>query len=359
MGLKLFSLSAIALLLAITPAWGDRVPLIFDDRYLEAAPDPRLEAWLAPQLHVGIEAHTTAVESLAFVGDGVRLMSGGGYNDGYLRIWSVETGRQQQALRAQRTAVTDLVVSADGEIIASSGNDTGLNLWQWWRDKDEIRENHLFREANNNILALAITPDSEVLVSGGLDGIRLWNLRTRKPIYTLARFDNATYALAIHPNGYIVASGGPNGRVTLWNVRTGNAIAQYTVHDDTVTVLEFTADGNTLITGSEDRTIKVWDFPTLTLQHTLIGHTGEIRALTIHPSGEIFASGSRDGIRLWYLDRGTLMTYWYAHDDWVQSLAFSPTGEMLASGGFDGRVKLWQPLGLPLHLDSTYPELNP
>ncbi|MEC4803330.1 MAG: WD40 repeat domain-containing protein [Jaaginema sp. PMC 1079.18] len=348
---KILGLTAIALGLTITPAWSDIIPLNPSDRPLETPDKLPREAWLFPQLHVEIAAHTTAVESLAFIKEGAGLLSGGGYNDGYLRVWSVATGTQQQALRVQQTAVTDLVVSNDGETIASSGNDTNLNLWQWQRENDEIRENHQFQEAYSNILALAMTPDSEVLISGGLDGIRLWNLRTRKPIYTLARFDNATYALAVHPNGYIVASGGQQGQITVWNVRTGDAIAQYPSHNAKVTTLAFTADGNTLISGSEDRSIKIWDFPTMTLRHTLIGHTGEIRALAIHPSGQFFASGSRDGIRLWYLDRGALMTYWYAHDAWVQSLAFSPNGDTLASGGFDGKVKLWRPLVLPSHLD--------
>ena len=62
------------------------------------------------------------------------------------------------------------------------------------------------------------------------------------------------------------------------------------------------------------------------------------------------ASSSYDGIRLWDLATGELITQLKGHRDWVQSLAFSPDGSVLASGGFDRVINLWQSVSLELEV---------
>ena len=100
--------------------------------------------------------------------------------------------------------------------------------------------------------------------------------------------------------------------------------------------------GNILVSGSYDRTIKVWNLITGRSLYTLSGHTGLIRAIAIHPSGEMLASASRDGVRLWNLRTGELIALLVGHSDWVNSVAFSPNGSTLATGGFDRTIKIWQ-----------------
>ncbi|MBD2580508.1 WD40 repeat domain-containing protein [Oscillatoria sp. FACHB-1406] len=310
---------------------------------------PSREPWQNLQLLYKLEGHKSTIDSLAFSPDSQYLISGGSRNDGYLHVWSMATGKEVDSFRAQRTSVLAMAISPDGKIVASSGDDAGLNLWQW----QALEKNYLFLDTNNNILSLLITPDSQVLISAGLDGIRLWDLRTQKPIYTLARFDNQIHHIAIDPrSGYILATGGVKGEIKYWNVRTGGAIAQFSAHRDNIGALTFTPDGSKLISGSDDRSIRVWAANSNRLLYTLIGHTGRITALAVHPSGKYLASASRDGIRLWDLDRGTLIQHWYAHSDWVQSLAFSPNGRFLASGSFDRTIKVWQPF-LP---DELFPQ---
>lgn len=65
-------------------------------------------------------------------------------------------------------------------------------------------------------------------------------------------------------------------------------------------------------------------------------------AIASHPSNQLFATSSRDGVRIWDRYTGALINHFTAHDDWVQALAFSPDGIFLATGGFDRTVKLWE-----------------
>ncbi|MDY7012229.1 MAG: WD40 repeat domain-containing protein [Cyanobacteriota bacterium] len=310
------------------------------------------QAWRSLQVLYRFEGHNSAVESLVFSPDSQYLVSGGSRNDGYLHVWSMETGEEVDKFRAQQTSILAMAMSPDGKTVATSGDDALLNLWQW----QDLEENYLFLDTENNILSMLVTPDSQVLISSGLDGIRLWDLRTQKPIYTLVRFDNHIHSMAIDPrDGYTLLTGGLKGELRVWNVRRGGPVGRIAVYRDgtahrgKIGTLVFTPDGRRFISGSDDRTVKVWDANSNRLLYTLTGHTGRITAIAVHPNGQFLASASRDGIRLWDLNGGRLIQHWFAHTDWVESLAFSPNGRFLASGGFDRTIKVWQPF-LPAEL---------
>ncbi|NET62232.1 MAG: WD40 repeat domain-containing protein [Symploca sp. SIO2E6] len=310
-----------------------------------------LDAWRNPQLLRTIDAHSGPVDVLTFTADNQFLISGGSRNDAHLKVWWLETGREVDSIRAHRTSITALALTPDGEILASVGDDAGVNLWEW----QQGNYTRTFLDHSSNILSLAITPDSKTLVTGALDGIRLWDLQKQRPLYILNRFDHQTYALAINPEGSILASGHKFGTIKLWNLKTGTLLGTIPAHtgasnqapgrsNRSVSVLAYTPDGNILVSGSYDRTIKVWNQQTTgqLAYPPLRGHTGPIEAIAIHPNGEIIASASRDGVRLWNLQTGELLALLRGHGDWVKSLAFSHDGRLLATGGFDQSIRIWQ-----------------
>ena len=308
-------------------------PIILETEDL-STPKP----WQNVQLIHTLEGHTAAIDALVFSSDSTMLISGGSYNDPLMRFWWLKTGKEIEHLRAQRTAVGTIVISPDGETLVSSGDDAGINLWDWESGKYTAT----FLEHQSNILALAISPDSEILVSGGLDGIRVWSLKPQRPLYPLIGVGNSTYSLAFNPNGYILASGEKEGQVKFWNLRTAQLISEFLPHNQEISGVAFTPDGKTLVTASYDRTIKVWDLKQRKLKYVLIGHTDKIRGIALHPDGETLASASNDGVRLWNLNTGELLNHIGDHNDWVESVAFSPDGKILATGGFDFTIKLWQ-----------------
>ncbi|NEO97907.1 MAG: WD40 repeat domain-containing protein [Symploca sp. SIO2E9] len=307
----------------------------FDSDFIPAA-----SLWSNPQLVQILEGHEAPIDALLFSADGEMLLSGGSTNDGNIKLWRLQTGKEIDSFRGHRTSVIALTLSPDGKTLASAGDDAGINLWNWPGGK----YTRTFLGHSSNILSLVMTPDSKTLISGGLDGIRLWDLIAQRPLYTLTRFDNQTYALAVHPDGDILVSGLRDGSIKRWNLGTGSLIQTIPVHTSAVSVLAFTPDGNTMVSGSYDRTIKVWDLSRnrLELRYSLTGHAGRIRAIAINPDGTTLASASRDGVRLWNLKTGELIAFLGDHQDWVHSVAFSRDGRFLASGGFDRTIRIWQ-----------------
>lgn len=279
------------------------------------------------------------IKSLAFTPNSQILISGGAENEGIIRMWNTLTGKTVAKIdRAHKTSVESILISPDGQTLASCGSDSTINLWNLGNN----RFTRSFVGHTSNVLSLAVTPDSKILASGALDGIRLWDLLQQRPLATLVRFDNFIYSLAISPDGQTLISGDRRGIIKFWDLNSGRLIRTISsAHLNTITKIVFTPDGSNFISASRDRTIKIWDTSTGSLVRTLIGHNNWVNAITISPNGQILASAGRDGIKLWNLTTGELLNTLYGHNDWVSSIAFSPNGTMLASGGFDRRVNIW------------------
>lgn len=293
-----------------------------------------------PQLIYTFTEHLGTIKSLVFTPDSQTLVSGGSDNDGIIRLWNTTTGKRTGTInRAHKTAIESIVISPDGQTLASGGDDETINLWN-------LKNNTLTRSFvghTSNVLSLAITPNGKVLVSGALDGIRMWDLLQQRPLATLTRFDNLIYTLAISPDGQTLASGDNVGVIKLWDLGTGKLIRTVlAAHTNTVTKLVFSPDGNTLISGSRDRTIKLWNVSSGELVRTLTGHNSWVNAIALNRNGQTLASAGRDGVKLWNLTTGELITTLYGHSDWVSAIAFSPDGRKLATGGFDRKINLWQ-----------------
>jgi WD40 repeat protein len=287
-----------------------------------------------------LKGYEFVVDSLAFSPDSSKLVSGGGKNEPFLKVWSVATGEELRSLRAQATAIKAIAISPNGSILATAGQDADVNIWDLQTLDNRIRR---YLEQDLTVMALAITPDSKFLVSGALDGIWLWTLNPNRPFYQLLGYGTPVYALAIAPNGYTLATGHSDGKVRFWNLRQGLIASEFRPHTEGISGLAFTPDGKKLVTASLDRTIKIWNLETGALLHELKGHVREIRSIALSPNGEIIASVSNDGIRLWSTSSGRLVAKPYQDDpDWVQSVAFSPDGRILAAGRFNGTIALWE-----------------
>ncbi|MFI5455920.1 MAG: WD40 repeat domain-containing protein [Isosphaerales bacterium] len=67
-------------------------------------------------------------------------------------------------------------------------------------------------------------------------------------------------------------------------------------HTDEVHALAVTPDGKLLASASKDKTVKLWSLPDGTLKTTLTGHESAVEALAITRDGKLLASGDWAGI---------------------------------------------------------------
>ncbi|MDA1191177.1 MAG: WD40 repeat domain-containing protein [Candidatus Poribacteria bacterium] len=114
-----------------------------------------------------------------------------------------------------------------------------------------------------------------IAVSGGEDvpelvhHIQLWDHETHRRVGVLKGHEmrhvganggrlEYVHALAFHPNGALLASGGEDRTIRLWHIPTQTLVATVTGHDSPVRYLAFSPDGSRLLSGGSDGRVIEW-----------------------------------------------------------------------------------------------------
>ncbi|KAI0873955.1 putative pre-mRNA splicing protein [Hypoxylon argillaceum] len=94
--------------------------------------------------------------------------------------------------------------------------------------------------------------------------------------------------------------------------------------------------------GAGDRTIKIWDLATGNLRLTLTGHISTVRGLAVSPRHPyLFSCGEDKMVKCWDLETNRVIRHYHGHLSGVYTLALHPTLDVLVTGGRDGAVRVW------------------
>ncbi|NEO84853.1 MAG: WD40 repeat domain-containing protein [Spirulina sp. SIO3F2] len=283
------------------------------------------------------EGHQARVTGLTFHPDYPHLLiSSGGKNDSQVVVWNWQSGKRNQRDRAQGSGIESFALSANGEWLVTTGADRYIHFWEM----PEGKFTHTLNVDFYNLLSIVISPDDRLLVSGGLEGIRLWDLQNRRSLSTLARFLPVT-ELAMHPDGTQLASGTIQGTIQLWDLTTGDRQQTWQAHEDTIQALAFTPDGAGLVTVGQDEIIYLWETTTGNLSQAFEHPPGSVGAIALHPSEPFLVASIQNRLYLWNWLTGEQLAQWPLHTNWISSLTFSSDGQWLASGAYDGEIKIW------------------
>ncbi len=195
---------------------------------------------------------------------------------------------------------------------------------------------------NHAILRLVLAPDKRHILAGSGDGrLRVFDLASGQMTRSLPAHNEWAFAVALHPSGKLVATGGDN-LIKLWSWPDLVEVGRFTGHTDDVHAIGFTPDGGQLVSTGDDLTVRVWDVASRELVHCLTGHDDTIPGLAISPDGHIAATASRDGsVRLWSIETGECLSVLAGHEGDVMAVAFHPSGRELASASYDKTVRVW------------------
>lgn len=267
---------------------------------------------------------------------------------GSVRLWDTRNGKLQCQL-AIDTGVSQIAVSRDGKILATSWASQSVRLWDA-RTGKYLRSLKLY---GTSIFAIAFSPDGKILVSVSTDQkARLWNVATGKVIRTLPH-DEMISDIAFSPDGktlYIAATSGfidafiGGAKIWQWSFPGGQLQKTRSIYSNaTVNSTDNAFDGQTLASTTSDSTIRLWDTQTGVLLWTVVSPKYQALSYAFSPDGTTVAIGGNDKlVRFCDKRTGKLRQTLTCNGDLIESIAFTPDGKTLATGSWDGGVQLWR-----------------
>ena len=261
---------------------------------------------------VTITGHTGGVKALAYVEDNRIRACGTGLDD-KLRLWDAGTGHQLSILREHTGLTQSVAFSKDGKILASGGNENSTILLSDVPTRGNgggFRDDTLLLTFTGNahgITALALSPEGSVLASGGKDGrIHLLDVATRTNMTILRGAESTVTALAFVPDGTILFSGEENGTIRAWDAHSGEALDignSFSRASIPITALAFSSSTRFLAIGDAIGEILLLDIDTNNETSISTKHSRKITALIFSEDDTTLVSGSEDGtILLWNMD---------------------------------------------------------
>ncbi|MFN8376154.1 MAG: TIR domain-containing protein [Anaerolineae bacterium] len=307
------------------------------------------------QLGDTLEGHTDEVLGVAYSPDGNLIASGS--LDHSIILWDAHTHQQiGEPLTGPDGQIESVAFSPDSHTVVATSNDleNQLILWDVSDPANPQRIGVPLNGHTQGPLAAVFSPDGTMLASTGSDSsIILWdvsNLEAPTQLATLTGHTGFVKGLAFSPDGTLLASSGRDRRIVFWDVnRDSETFGQMsgeplTGHDRSIMTIAFSPDGQRLASGSLDETVRLWDVQTRQpLFEPIHSHTWFIYSIAFSPDGRLLASASADETII-LMDVATNQQIGrplQGPTDSVRGVAFSPDSRYLVSGSEDHTVVIW------------------
>jgi len=113
-----------------------------------------------------------------------------------------------------------------------------------------------------DVRAVAVSSDSQLLLSGSVGQAKVWNAKTGSCIRTLDLGSEAAVALccSFGPGDRHALVGTKAGELLLFDLASGDLLERHEAHTGALWSLGVRPDGKGCATGSADKSVKFWDF---------------------------------------------------------------------------------------------------
>jgi DNA-binding SARP family transcriptional activator len=268
--------------------------------------------------------------------DGTTVAVGSG--DGTIRLLDAATLRDRGTGWAYPDGgpVGGLAFTPDGRRLigwGGDGDEAGIVVWDVAAGRMEGAPFGQAAPSGGGLLADGVT-----LLLGQAGKAVAWSIEARTPSTAYELPVDRVDALAVSPDGRLVAFGTDDG-TTIFEPRTGDSGRLR----DARRPSSISPDGRTLLTTSGE-VIEVWGIGSRERRGEARHHTGDVVATAWSPDGSVFASAGADGlVVVWDVadPRPRAKHVFTGHAGPARSVAFAADGRSVVSVGRDGAALLW------------------
>jgi WD40 repeat protein len=295
-------------------------------------------------------AHSGGIWSLCFSPDGQFLLSGG--EDGNLCLWEAQTGKRVHCFTGNDRSYSRGAFRSDGEMLAR-GHGRQVTLYAF-PSLEQVRRIQLRPEVNSRrVQSIAFSPDATELAIGANSEITVRSL-TRRRLRLNMGGNNTLYLCWSNDGAWLYASA-DYGPIMIWDAQTGEILHQLQhelAGDDEdgdsdarridVHGIALSPDRQFMVGAYDGGRVMLWEVAGQRVLRTWNEHTHNVLQVAYNPSGERFASASRDGMIHVYDPHASQSQTCF---DWgigsMHRVVYSPDGLTLAAAGERGEIVVW------------------
>lgn len=154
---------------------------------------------------------------------------------------------------------------------------------------------------------------------------------------------NSGQELVFSPDGSLFAAVSGGNTIRIWEADSGREVQTLVAQGRAIKSIAFLPDNRRIISGDNDNMVRFWDISSGKQLVLLKGHQDGVRGLAVSPDGSLLASAERKAIKLWDINRESLITTIPAPTDEygaspLVSTAFSPDNSKLIFTNMRGTV---------------------
>jgi len=272
-----------------------------------------------------------------------------------ITLFDAESGSHLGSYFQNSAQLTSLTLSRDGKSLATNGRDGRLRIWDIESGKQnqilsgEGRE--LFQSKGNTDFSpgsdasFLTSPDGSLSYSINDNKLSCKAANTKTEIWTWEYSTRYSYSsdiinmIDLSPDGKHIAVAAGDLLIIL-NAGTGKEIIRQK-NREKIRFVAFIADGKNLFTSGGDREysrygIKIWEVETLREIHRIPGG-----GAVLSPNGELVASEGYHTIFIYCVKTGERLHTLTGHTGDIAGKAFSPDGKHLITCSSDSTARVW------------------
>lgn len=291
--------------------------------------------------------HEVGVGTIAFTPDSQYVLGaakGSFWNrctDPVVHVWNVASREEVAQLEGHRHWVYAISPIPGTRKLATVGCDRSVRIWEaTWNDDEFVIDSSTTLEPHGKAtIGLAVSANGTKLATGSEDshGV-IVDVATEEVEFSF-KHSGAIYDVRFFDNDTKFVTGTWYGTIGVWDAAKGTRLGSL-MHKLAVVDIDTSPDRKTLVTASFDKTLKLWDLEKLELITTL-KCDGKLYSVAFSPDGKWIAStesvkNEPGNIRIWNVETKQQHTAIRVHSDSCGELTFSPNGKYLATGTKNG-----------------------
>jgi WD40 repeat protein/serine/threonine protein kinase len=241
-----------------------------------------------------LSGHHGPVRALALSLQATYLMSGG--NDATIRVWDLGTGKLARQFSGHAGPVRGLALGESQERLVSSSDDGTLKVWNVRTGRCERTMQH----PGGAPEAMALSPDGRILATAGWE-LHLWDVDLGVRVAGLPGHEGGCTAVAWARSARFLVSGGADARITFWNPDTGTSLGTRKCPHGPVTAISVSPLENLLVSAGGnpwDRAGKacLWDVVAGTPARIIEAHDAPVAFAALTLDSRFIVTAAGDGL---------------------------------------------------------------